>query len=68
MTFKLDPRRCPICGHNRGYGQPDHTDCARKKQLDNAERNAKREPLLKRVRDKVRAGYLNGSKKRWWPD
>jgi hypothetical protein len=35
MTFKLDPRRCPICGHNRGYGQPDHTACARNNAIHN---------------------------------
>ena len=68
MNFKLDPRRCPICGHNRGYGQPDHTDCARKKQLDNAERNEKLAPQRDYRRKKNQQAYVEGSKKRWWPD
>ena len=68
MTYNFEPFICPICGKPRGYRQPDHADCARQKQQENAERNMKLDPARRRVRDQSRAAYLAGVKKQWWPD
>ena len=68
MTFKLDPRRCPVCGKPRGYGQPDHSACAQQKQQENVERNRKLEKQRDYWRKKNQRAYVEDSKKRWWPD
>ena len=68
MTVTIEPRVCPVCGKPRGYGQPDHSACARQKQQENAERNAKLAHQRDYRRKKNQQAYAEGSKKRWWPD
>ena len=68
MTVTIEPRLCPICGKPRGYGQPDHSACARQKQQECAARNEKLEKRRDYMRKKNQQAYVEGSKKRWWPD